>query len=363
MIVRRLALTACLVGIASGANAEARKRAGSWVQRQPDEARVEEVLTSLSTREKVGQLLLAYPQLDKTGPVAVGGVLFVGNTLRRLDAAKERVSSAKARADVGLFFAVDIEGGPFNRLKAHPQIKEVPLASELAKLEDAEVEAWGLRVAGAMRSVGLNMNLAPVFDVAGQGHMAKNGRAFSGDPKVVEAKATAFARGLTRGGVVPIGKHFPGYGDLLADSDHVQAKADWSLERIEKEARVFDAAKDHLGGVMLSNIIYEKVGPRPAILEPAIVQMAHERGWVTVTDDIAINALAEAIGADSKEVLRQAFLAGNDLILTTAPPDWDKGLDYFGILTDLVESDPAHMQKLDAAVRRVLRLKSRMGLL
>jgi beta-N-acetylhexosaminidase len=331
--------------------------------RVPDEARVERILQSLSAREKVGQLLLAYPQVGKENPVEVGGVLFVGGTLRKLDAAKERIRSSRERARIPPFFAVDIEGGGFNRLKAHPSLKELPLARDMAAMADAEVEAWGVRVGKAMREVGLNMNLAPVFDVSPKGHMFRNGRAFSGDPEVVKQKATAFARGLAKAGVVSIGKHFPGYGDLEADSDHEQAVADWDEERVRLEAAAFRAADRYLGGVMLSNIVYAKLGPGPAILEPALVAMAHESGWLSVTDDVAIRALAERIGAEREEVVRRAFLAGNDLILTTEPPDWSGGLDYFGILTKLAESDPKMAGQLDAAVRRVLRIKDRMGLL
>jgi beta-N-acetylhexosaminidase len=163
--------------------------------------------------------------------------------------------------------------------------------------------------------------------------------------------------------VAAIGKHFPGYGDLDADSDHDRAIADWDEGRVRKEAAVFRAADRYLGGVMMSNIVYTKFGQRPAILEPALVSMVHESGWISVTDDVAIRALAEQIGAEQEEVVRLAFLAGNDLILTTAPPDWAQGMDYFGILMSLAESEPKMRERLDTAVRRVLRLKDRMGLL
>ncbi len=78
---------------------------------------------------------------------------------------------------------------------------------------------------------------------------------------------------------------------------------------------------------------------------------------------MAIRALAEQFCSEQEEVVRRAFLAGNDLILTTAPPDWAQGMDYFGILMTLVQSDAGHAERLDAAVRRVLRLKDRLGLL
>ena len=331
--------------------------------RVPDEARVDRVFQSLTPREKVGQLLLAYPQVGKDTPVEVGGVLFVGNTLRKLDATRERIRSSRERARVPPFFAVDIEGGDFNRLRHSAPLKDLPSARELAQKEDREVEAWGERVGRAMRDVGLNMNLAPVFDVAPSGHMFRNGRAFSGDAAVVQRKASAFARGLARAGVAAIGKHFPGYGDLEEDSDHVRVSTDWSEERVRREASVFRAADGALGGVMMSNIAYTRFGPAPAILEPSLVALAHEGGGLAVTDDVAIAALAEHLGTSREEVVRRAFLAGNDLILTTEPPDWAGGLDYFGLLTALVQAAPENQKRLDAAVRRVLHLKERLGLL
>src|SRR5205807_3343315 len=63
----------------------------------------------------------------------------------------------------------------------------------------------------------------------------------------------------------------------------------------------------------------------------------------------------EHVGAD---VLRAAFLAGNDLLLTTAPPDWDKGLDYIGVLLTLSDEKPEYQAKVDTACRRILSLRS-----
>ena len=92
--------------------------------------------------------------------------------------------------------------------------------------------------------------------------------------------------------------------------------------------------------------------------------MAHEGGWISVTDDVAIGALAEHLGTEREEAARRAFLAGNR---SPSSPrsrrDWSGGLDYFGILTKLAESEPKMAEQLDGAVRRVLRIKDRMGLL
>ena len=331
--------------------------------RKVDEERVQRVFASLSTRERAAQLVMAYPQIGKSTPVEVGGVLFVGNSLKNIAQAKQRISSSLSRAKVPPFFAVDMEGGPTNRLKALKSLREMPTARELAQLDDAEVMKWGKKVGEAMRAIGLNLNLAPVLDVAEAGHMADNRRSFGGDPDVVVAKAIAYSRGLLEAGVVPIGKHYPGYGSLSGDSDHALVTAQWKSDEVDKSASVFDRAHEVLGGVMLANVVYSAYGPRPAIVTAALVEKAHAREWLAITDDISIKLLADAIDGTSEQVLEQSFLAGNDLLLTTAPPDWDKGLDYIGVLTRLAESNPEALKKLDAACLRVLRLKDKMKLL
>lgn len=337
--------------------------AASPLAKPVNEERVERVLASLTTREKAAQLVMAYPQINKTAPVEVGGILFVGPSLKNLTKARERIESSLARAKVPPFVAVDMEGGPQNRMKSVAALKELPVAREMAKLDDAEVKAWGKKVGLAMKSVGLNMNLAPVLDVAKSGHMERNGRSYSGDEEVVVTKATAYARGLLEAGVVPIGKHYPGYGDTDGDSDHALAVSDWPREKVFSNADVFTRAKDVLAGVMLANVEYAAVDEKPAILSSKLVARAHEQDWLSVTDDVSIAVLADAINGTTEDVLVQSFLAGNDLILTTAPPDWDKGIDYIGILTRAAEASDAAKKQLDESCRRVLRLKDRMGLL
>lgn len=331
--------------------------------RPVNEPRVERVLASLDTRGRAAQILLAYPQVDRTGPVTVGGVLFLGTMLRNTTKAKERIDGARGRASIPPFFAVDMEGGKSNRLASVKALREMPSARDMAALSDDEVREWGVKVGRTMKWLGLNLNLAPVLDVAPSGHMERNLRSYSGDAAVVEAKAQAYAKGLLSVGVVPIGKHFPGYGDIDGDSDHHLVQCDWPKERVLREVQSFVRSAPTLGGVMLANVAYAAFEGKPAILSPSLVALVHEQDWLAVTDDIAIQVLADAIGGTSEDVLVQSFLAGNDLILTTAPPDWDKGIDPIGVLTRLAEENAVAKKRLEESARRVLRLKDRMGLL
>ncbi len=81
------------------------------------------------------------------------------------------------------------------------------------------------RVAGAtareLRALGVNVNYAPVCDVADNpANPALGIRSFGDDPEAVGKLAAATVRGLQGDGVAATAKHFPGAGDTAADPHH-----------------------------------------------------------------------------------------------------------------------------------------------
>ena len=135
----------------------------------------------------------------------------------------------------------------------------------------------------------------------------------------------------------------------------------WSSPEVEVSVVV--VIKEHADGAVagIGDADKQRRDERPAnAAEPADRDDNQEEDQVV---ERVARVDCQQIGAQREEVVRLSFLAGNDLILTTEPPDWSGGLDYFGILTKLAESDPKMAEQLDAAVRRVLRLKDRLGLL
>lgn len=321
------------------------------------------LLASMSLQEKVGQMIMSYPPLSPDAPVAVGSVIFVGNLLRSAEGIRKRAESLQQRAQIPLLTAVDMEGGKLNRLRFVQALRQVPSARELGALGENEARRWGEIVGKEMASLGLNTNLGPVLDLADRGLMAVSGRSIGADPALAARVGRAYAEGLRSQGVVAIGKHFPGYGEVAKNSDHFLVVTDRSEVELERNLSPFFQLGDHLGGVMLANVGFRSRGGAPAILCPSLVAMAHERGWVSVTDDLAIRVLSEATGGDQEEVVRRAFLAGNDILLTTEPIDWKHALDIQGVVLDLVRARPELEARVDASVLRILRLKERAGLL
>jgi beta-N-acetylhexosaminidase len=201
-----------------------------------------------------------------------------------------------------------------------------------------------------------------VFDLASTGFMADTRRSLGDDPVRVARLGRAFARGLASAGILAIGKHYPGYGPAVGSSDRALLHVDRSAQEIARHQAAFVAAGDVLVGVMLANVAFSAYGDVPAIFSPELVARAHLSGFLTVTDDLAVPSLLEATGGDQAETWRRAFLAGNDLLLTTAPCEWPGRADPRTVLLELVLARPELGQRLDESVRRVLAAKERAGL-
>ena len=259
--------------------------------------------------------------------------------------------------------AVDLEGGELNRLKALRTLAAFPSAREMGVEGGWEAEAWGRRAGLDLVSLGVNMSLGPVFDLASTGYMADSGRSLGDDPVRVARLGRALARGLASAGILAIGKHYPGYGPAEGSSDKALLHVDRSAQEIARQQAAFVAAGQELAGVMLANVAYRAYGDVPAILSPGLVARAHLSGFLTVTDDLAVPSLLEATGGDAAELWRLAFLAGNDLLLTTAPCQWPGQPDPRVVLVELLLARPDLMPRLDESVARVLAAKARAGLL
>jgi beta-N-acetylhexosaminidase len=324
-------------------------------------AAVERRLAGLTLEEKVAQLVVAYPP-GGDAPVDLGGVILVGRMLRDPEALRVRVEALQRRARVPLLVAVDLEGGDLNRFKGVRTLSAFPSARDMGEEGGWEAEAWGRRAGLDLKALGVNVSLGPVLDLADHGFMAETGRSLGTDPVRVARLARSFARGLSSAGILPIGKHYPGYGPVAGSSDKALLVVERSPQEIARHQAAFVAAGDDLAGVMLANVAFSAYGGVPAILSPELVARAHLSGFLTVTDDLAVPSLLLATGGDRAELWRRAFLAGNDLLLTTAPAAWLDMPDPRQVLAELLRARPELGPRLDESVRRVLLAKARAGL-
>jgi beta-N-acetylhexosaminidase len=296
---------------------------------------------------------------DLIGRLLVGGLILFAPNIADPDQLQRLCRNCQAFAarcgQPPLIISVDQEGGPVARLKA-PHFTVFPGNPAMKDEEDAR--AFARTTAKELSDAGINMDMAPVMDVAPQdlsGIMAD--RVFGGHPDHVARMGTALIDTLQARGVMAVAKHFPGIGRTILDShlDMPIFKDDLAaMEPIDLPP--FTAAIDHrVAGIMLSHILYERIDPEwPASLSPVIARdlLRRKMGYqgVTMTDDLDMGAIVRHF--DIGTVIHQVVASEIDFALICHKgPRIQEGWEA---MRDQTRQNP---QQTRASVRRILDLK------
>ena len=281
----------------------------------------------LSLEEQVGQLFwigfqgttLEAPLRSLLGRVRPAAIILFARNIENAPQVRSLIQDVNGMLKIPPFVALDQEGGRVNRLK--PILGPIPANLDLATREDPAdaVRRQAGAMATALRTLGFNVNLAPVLDLSGpDGRNGIGDRAFGKDPGTVCRLGRLFLEAHLKRGVVPVGKHFPGLGSAGGDT-HL------TLPIISKtRARLYDEdllpyrrLKRLLPIVMAGHASYPALQGRstgPATLSRAVIdgllrRRLRYRG-VIVTDDLEMGAVEQKQGAAAQALA--ALSAGND---------------------------------------------------
>jgi beta-N-acetylhexosaminidase len=296
--------------------------------------------------------------------LGVGGVILFSQNivdakqLKELCAAISEFAASCGRPP--LFIAIDQEGGVVTRLKA-PAFLEFPGAPALQT--ESKASSIAAETTAQLRELGINMNMAPVLDVAPIGVksiMAK--RVFGHDPKQVAKLGAVIIAEMQKRNIIAVAKHFPGIGRTTTDS-HIDLP---DMDVCEDDLASFDllpfyAAIDAgVSGIMLSHIRYTQIDPQwPASLSPQIsARMLRNRmgfNGVILTDDLDMGAIKNHY--DIQTAIDQILTADADIALIchkgpNIETAWEQMIKKF---TD----DKKLKDRADASVKRIMALKKR----
>ena len=200
---------------------------------------VDSVFASLSPEARIGQLIVAAvtPRSnDATRDLVkrlvaqnlVGGLIYENSTIAEQ---AEVTNLAQSLASVPLMITIDGEWGLGMRLKEVPNFQRNLILGALN--DDMLLYEYGREVARQCRRMGIQVNFAPVLDVNDNPLNPVIGdRSFGESPELVARHAIAFARGLEDGGVMAVGKHFPGHGNSSEDSHKTLPVINKTLQEI-----------------------------------------------------------------------------------------------------------------------------------
>jgi len=224
------------------------------------------------------------------------------------------------RRDLPLWVSVDHEGGKVQRFKRG--FTKIPDAATIGATESPNLAfKIGEVIAKELKAVGINLNYAPVADIATNPKNPVIGnRAFGTKEDIVSKFCSAVVRGHLTQGVQPCLKHFPGHGDTHLDSHFALPTVNTSLQTLqERELKPFvKAVKSHCSFIMMSHILLPHIDPQyPATRSQTIIQtllrdqMHYSR--LIITDDMEMKAITDHFGEQDAPCL--ALQAGCDLLL------------------------------------------------
>lgn len=248
----------------------------------------------------------------------VAGVLLTGRNIAGPAQVRRLTSTLQSAAYAGgyppLIIAVDQEGGTVKRLATFPPERS---AADMGGLSTTTIRSEGRRTGVALRSVGINVDLAPVADVPSSATSFLGSRAFSPGPKRAAITACAFAEGLHEAGVRPTLKHFPGLGAATANTDDARVSIPFGPARLKRDLSAYRRCANNGDTLtMMSSARYPRLtGTRPAVLSPPAYTFARDIGarGPIITDSLSAEALV-----GEPDIGTRAVRAGADLLLYTS---------------------------------------------
>jgi beta-N-acetylhexosaminidase len=315
-----------------------------------------------STHRLVAQLLMVGAQYADPAASAdvvrdgAGGLVFFGQAASG-PALATALGELRHQARVRPWFASDEEGGGTQRLAA--LTGALPWPREMREQwSTSEMAGQVATVARAMRSLGVNMDLAPVLDTASRDDPVDDEalRSFDEDGPTAAAYGLAFSRALTDRDVVAVVKHFPGLGHADANTDEGTATLPPLAALAGTDLVPFRRAiAAGIPVVMMSNATEPDWGSRPASLNPAAYSYLRGLGFdgVVLTDALDAGAV-QAARLDGAQAAVQAIEAGADMAMIQNSSDY---ADAVAGLEAAVTSGALPRAQVLGSVSRILAAK------
>ena len=292
------------------------------------------------------------PPPDTLALLAEGNVagvtLFNAANVRDAGQVADLTAALRDAAPEPILVATDQEGGQLMALG--PDTTPFAGAMALGATGDPDLARRVARAIGTeLRALGVDLNYAPVCDVATNPNNPSLGtRSFSDDPALVAEMAAQTIAGLHEAAVLTTAKHFPGQGEAVVDPHHDLPVLDLDPVRLDEVELVpFRAAiSAGVDAMMVGHYGLPSVTGRPdlptSVAGSAVDGLLRNRlgfGGVVITDALDMAALPQGVGQIIDAVC--ALAAGVDLLLTTPDPGALKrlrtGLDLAvrrGLLSD-----------------------------
>ncbi len=244
-----------------------------------------------------------------------GAILFGRNieTPEQVTALTSELRDATGR---DLPILIDQEGGRVQRLRPPHWRDWMPALDQCARAPAQAMHLRGQIIAGELRALGIDVNCAPLADIARpETHAILRNRCYGTTLETVVANARAMAEGLLAGGVLPVLKHIPGHGRATLDSHLALPVVETPHAELSETDFAAFAALSALPLGMTAHLVFRAIDSDcPATLSQRMIGLIRDEigfGGLLMTDDISMQALSGPVTARAGA----ALAAGCDLVL------------------------------------------------
>jgi len=329
---------------------------GQWAIEPQIEVRIDELLAKMTFAEKVGQMTqlsgtnARYEEMVRNGEI---GSLF--NVIGAKETNRvQKIAVTESRLGIPLIFGLDVIHG-------YRTIFPIPLASS-ASWDTALIRKASVIAAQEAGSEGIRWSFAPMVDIARDPRWGRIAEGAGEDPFLGSAMARAQVLGFQGENLsdpltlMACPKHYVAYGAAEGGRDY--NTADLS-ERTLREIYFppFEAAVRAGAGSVMS--AFNEISGIPASANEFTLRGILKGEWnfngLVVSDWNSITEVIQhGIAADKLEAAVKSLNAGVDMDM--------QGGCYTPALEPLVTNGTLSIDLINDAVRRILRLKFRLGL-
>ncbi len=335
---------------------------------------VEETLSKMSVRQKVGQLFFPIGSDDLEAMSAmIAGLQPCGLMFRSspMETVAEAHQAWQALSEIPLLLAANLEAGGNGLVSEGTSMGN---NMTVAATNDADLAyKMGVISAREARAVGGNLAFAPVVDINFNCNSPiANIRSFGDQPDKVLEMGLAYMKGVQENGCGVTIKHFPGDGVDDRDQHVVTSNNSFSIEEWDASfGKVYgELIKAGALGLMVGHI---RLPAYSRLLRPGIKD--EELMPATLAPELLIDLLREKLGfngliltdatlmagfnamGERKDIVPAAIAAGCDVFLFVR--DWQEDLQF---MLDGIENGVLTLERLDEAVARILAFKAALNL-
>lgn len=300
----------------------------------------------------------------------VGSVLNVGAHTLGLDEWKGIINAIQqpyitGKTVIPIIYGIDAIHGMNYTIGGTLFPQEIGLA---ATWNPSLAREFGEITAYETRASGVPWNFSPVLDLGRQPLWSRTFETLGEDPYLVSQMGAAIIDGYQGGQqiddkhVAACMKHFVGYSGTNSGRDRTPA---WIPEKYMKELYLpsFKTAVEH--GALTVMINSGAVNGIPGHINHHLITETLKNEWgfegfaVSDWEDFIMLHSVHHIASTLEDAYVQAFNAGVDMSMVPLSPQYK---EYCNIMVQAVKSGKISMERLDDAVRRILRVKSKLGL-